>query len=429
MSSGTGVVGITGADEMPADVLHLLSASVTLLFENGQTTERVISAVTRLGAALGYGAIVLPRWGEVHIHIDGFADRGWEIIAATPAGVDMHKVIATMGVIDDVCAGRIDAVAARSSLDAITRFPPVGVARFALFAAAGASALAVIFGAAHWFSLILIALSAGIGAYLRRRLGGLSRNLFVQPFGAALLAGIVGAAAVQLQLSTTLRLVAVCPCMVLVPGPHLLNGALDLIRGRLPLGASRIGYAGLIVLMICTGLLAGLALGGVNLPASAPSSRVPLGYDVVAAGVAVAAYCTFFSMPWRLLPLPIAVGMLAHAARWALISILSANAATAAFFACLLVGLIVAPIVDRLRLPFAAVGFSAVVSMMPGFFLFRAARTLLELVAIGPSASAELVPAVVANGVTAFLIILAMTVGLILPRMLFERFAAARPAS
>ncbi len=79
MSSGTGVVGITGADQVPADVLHLLSASVTLLFENGQTTERVISAVTRLGAALGYGAIVLPRWGEVHIHIDGFADRGWEI--------------------------------------------------------------------------------------------------------------------------------------------------------------------------------------------------------------------------------------------------------------------------------------------------------------------------------------------------------------
>jgi uncharacterized membrane protein YjjB (DUF3815 family) len=123
-----------------------------------------------------------------------------------------------------------------------------------------------------------------------------------------------------------------------------------------------------------------------------------------------------------------AVGMLAHAARWALISILNANVATAAFFACLLVGLIVSPIVDRLRLPFAAVGFSAVVSMMPGFFLFRAASTLLELVAIGPRASANLVPAIVANGGTAFLIVLAMTVGLVLPRMLFRRFVkAARP--
>jgi len=76
MSSETGVVGSTGADLVPADVLHLLSASVTLLFENGQTTERVVSAVTRLAAALGYGAVVVPRWGEVHIRIDGFADRG-----------------------------------------------------------------------------------------------------------------------------------------------------------------------------------------------------------------------------------------------------------------------------------------------------------------------------------------------------------------
>src|SRR5260221_11304648 len=100
MSSGTGVVGITGADQVPADVLHLLSASVTLLFGNGQTTEKVISAVTRLGAALGYGAIVLPRWDEVHIHIDGFADRGWEIIAATPAGGGLPQGTAPLCSID-----------------------------------------------------------------------------------------------------------------------------------------------------------------------------------------------------------------------------------------------------------------------------------------------------------------------------------------
>ena len=45
----------------------------------------------------------------------------------------------------------------------------------------------------------------------------------------------------------------------------------------------------------------------------------------VAAGCAVAAFGTFFSMPWRLLPFPISVGMLAHAARWALISLVGAR--------------------------------------------------------------------------------------------------------
>ena len=72
----------------------------------------------------------------------------------------------------------------------------------------------------------------------------------------------------------------------------------------------------LIILMICTGLLLGLSLGGVTLPVSGPSLPVPLGYDVIAAGVVVAAYGTFFAMPWRVLPIPILIGMLAHASRW-----------------------------------------------------------------------------------------------------------------
>jgi hypothetical protein len=36
---------------------------------------------------------------------------------------------------------------------------------------------------------------------------------------------------------------------------------------------------------------------------------------MVAAGIAVAAYSTFFAMPWRMLPIPILIGMLAHACR------------------------------------------------------------------------------------------------------------------
>ena len=69
--------------------------------------------------------------------------------------------------------------------------------------------------------------------------------------------------------------------MVLVPGPHFLNGALDLINGRLELGAARLIYAGLIVVAISVGLLLGLALFGVSLPTDpAPrrarhSARIP----------------------------------------------------------------------------------------------------------------------------------------------------------
>jgi uncharacterized membrane protein YjjB (DUF3815 family) len=289
-----------------------------------------------------------------------------------------------------------------------------------LLAAAGAAALGVIFGAAHLPSLVLIALSAG--ACLRRWLAGISRNPFVQPFCAALLAGAVGAIAVRLQLSSVLHLVAVCPCMVLVPGPHFLNGTIDLARARIALGGSRIGYASLIILMICTGLLLGLSLGGVTLPVSGPSQPVPLAYDVVAAGVAVAAYGTFFAMPWRMLPIPILIGMLAHAARWAIMSVADASVETGALVACLVVGTIVTPIADRLRLPFAAFAFASVVSLLPGVFLFRMAGGFVGLIASGGNASPELLVSTIANGTTAFLIILAMTVGLIFPRMCIEHF-------
>ncbi len=101
------------------------------------------------------------------------------------------------------------------------------------------------------------------------------------------------------------------------------------------------------------GLVFGLALAGVSLPASAPSSPVPLWYDVPAAGVAVAAYGTFFNMPWRMLPVPILVGMLAHACRWVAISMAGASVEIGALAACSVVGIIITPIAHRLRLPFA----------------------------------------------------------------------------
>jgi hypothetical protein len=135
-------------------------------------------------------------------------------------------------------------------------------------------------------------------------------------------------------------LVGFCPCMVLVPGPHILNGAIDLARTRIALGIARVAYAGVIVLLICSGDLFGFAAVGTNLAIAGSSPPVPLVIDVIAAGCAVASFGTFFSMPWRLLAFPIAVGMLAHAARWALISVAGTNAATGALVACMLVGVL-----------------------------------------------------------------------------------------
>jgi uncharacterized membrane protein YjjP (DUF1212 family) len=406
----------------PASVLELVSTSARILFGNGQSTERMVTASVRLAEALGFRGSLFPRWGELVVRIEDDAGSRYEIVAAEPAGMDMSKVTATMNAIDKICDGRMDATALRSALEGIARLPPISIARFALLAAAGAAALGVIFGVAHIFSLVMIASTAGAGACLRRWLAGTSRNLFVQPFCAALLAGVVGATVFRLQLSSVLLLVAVCPCMVLVPGPHFLNGMLDLARAHIALGAARIAYASLITVMICTGLLAGLALGGVSLPASGPFHSVPLGYDVVAAGIAVAAYGTFFAMPWRMLPIPMLIGMLAHASRWGAISLAGASVESGALVACLVVGVIITPIAEQMRLPFAGLAFASVVSLIPGVFLFRMAGGLVDLVRLGSQAPQELLVQVTADGATAVMIILAMSFGLIVPKMCILHF-------
>jgi len=397
---------------------EFLLAAARLLHENGEETQGTLAAVQRLCAHLGMKATLIPAWNEIFLQVEGERVRA---SAVTPSNINMNRVVTTLEVVEATCAGRLNTTEAKAALANAGHAPESGLLLFVFACTIGAGALSVINGASHFAALSLVMLCAAVGALVRKGLAAwLSANSFLQIFAASLLAGGVGAAGVAWHVSSAMRLVALGPLLVLVPGPAILGGAFDLAALRLPLGAARLGFGLLTILAICTGVL--LGLGGTTLPPTVESRTVPLWADVLCAGIAAAAYGVFFAMPLRMLGYPALMGMLAHTVRWGMISGLGLSNAAGAGIACLLVGSVLVPVARRLRLPFAAVGFASVVSMVPGIFLFRMGGGLMQIQKEAGAAPLPLIGGVLSDAATALATVIAMTVGLVLPIAAYTHF-------
>ena len=398
---------------------NLVMQVAEVLQANGESTDDTLSAAQRLGRGLGLSVSVIPDWSDLHLQADEADVRFASFRATSPTNINMLRVSSALLTLEKATAGVLAPPAATDAMRAISEAPAAPTWLFTVAAVMGAVALAVINGVEHGSAVLLIALSAGLGAMLRRAVARYSTNTLLQPFSAAFVAGIIGALALRFNLSSSLMLVALCPCLVLVPGPHFLNGAMDLLAARISLGASRLLFALMIMLAISAGVLLGLALLGQSLTVDPPGRTVPLWFDMIAAGVAVAAYSVYYSTPARMWPWPVVIGTLAHGFRFVTITALGADVAMGAFVACLLVGVVLTPVARRHHLPFAAVGFAAVVSMIPGSYVIRMAS---GLVLLSHGISLDVLSGTLSDAIIAIVTIVAMSAGLIVPKLVLSRF-------
>ncbi|MDT5284062.1 MAG: hypothetical protein QOJ20_5257 [Mycobacterium sp.] len=401
------------------DAIDIVIDAAVLLHVNGQSTSMTLTAVDRLNRGLSTTSTLIPTWASLLLVGPDAATR---VAAVSPTGISMRRVAVAMAVIDRAQDGPLDSETVRRGLVAAQRESVSNTLIFSGACATGAGALAVIFGAQHPLTVLVAAVSAALGGLVRRGVGRLGVSILTQAFAAAVVAGLIGVAAVHLRVDDALGIVVLCPAMVLVPGPHILNGALDLLALRMTLGIARLGYAALILAAIAAGLILGLAADGRSLAVVQTSATVPLYVDVIAAGIAAGSYPVFFSMPYRMIGWPVAVGMLAHTAHWWALTVWQVDIATAALVSCLIAGILLVPISHYLRMPFAAIGFASVVALVPGVYVFRMLSGLVQFAHLPTS---DLLTSLTSDGAAAMLVITGMATGLAVPMHAYSVLSAA----
>ncbi|WP_418516282.1 threonine/serine ThrE exporter family protein [Curtobacterium flaccumfaciens pv. flaccumfaciens] len=407
------------------DVAETATRTAAILHSNGQESADTADTATSMLHPTDPAATADLSWAGVTVR----AQSQKHFLPAVPAAINMRRVEAVLLAVNAYRRDGHSISNLNQHLSKAATLPPAPLWLFIVACVTGGTSLAVIFGAQTLPGLVVIAISCALGGLVRRLLGRIDVGPLAQAFVAALVAGLVGGIAVQLDLSTPLRLVAVCPAMILVPGPHILNGIIDIARLRIPLGTARLVFAAATLGCIGVGVSVGLALCGVTLPLEPASVPVPVWADVPAAGIAAASFCVYFSVPARLFIWPVVVGMLAHAARWLVMGPGHQSIAVGALIACILVSVILVPISRGRGLPFAAVGFASVVALVPGVYIFRTINGLFTLLQDPGTANTTHLLGVAGDATTASAIIIGMTVGLLVPMRILELARRTRPAS
>jgi uncharacterized membrane protein YjjP (DUF1212 family) len=392
--------------------LRFLELSVRLLLEYNVRSKSIERRIERIAQHLGVNVQTFVGYREVTL---AMAD-GRSLHARAPElRINVAVSAGALHVIDLLCLDRIGLDEATDSLETLEHLAPrhgrwVVTLLFGLAASAIAWLLRADAGA-----IVVSGVSSALGLIARQELAKWSVILFAHPFVAGLIGAAVSGLAIRQGWTETPGLCLIVPALMLVPGPHLINGVHDMLENHMQTGVCRLGLATGILIAIALGVVLGgwLTLGPATLSTSPSETiRLTLALDAALAGVAACGFGAFYNAPWRVLWVSILCGVVGHGLRYLCLENLGVEIST--FFACLAIGLIANAAANRLHLPFSAVAFAGAVPMMPGVFIYQSIAGAMRLSAAGTTAAPAIAAVTLALSFKSAFVVGAIAIGLLI---------------
>lgn len=402
----------------PADeeVLRLLQLAAQLLLEYNVRSSVIVSQIHRLAISLGIAVQTSVAYRAVTLYLT----NGRSIHVQTPEyRINVAVNAALWPLIDQRCAGRLTPTETIVRMQSLQHTAPCNPRwLLAVIFGLAASALACLLNA-DLPAAAVSGLASALGLLLRQQLIKRHWPLFAPPFAAAAIGGTLAGLAIRLGWTQTPGLCLLVPALMLVPGPHLIQGLYDIFENHIQTGACRLLLSAGILISAALGVIFGgwvlIGLRNVS-PTTSSTTPLTLGLDMILAGVAACGFGAFYNAPWRVLWISIACGMIGHGTRFlCLAEGLGLPAST--LLACITIGLLAGIPVLRRGLPFSSIAFAAAVPMMPGTLLYRAIAGAVQL-ALAEIADPAQATTILVLLLQASLVVSAMVAGLLLGALL-----------
>lgn len=393
---------------------ELLAQAGRLLLEYNESTGAIHRALTATARALTDDAChIAVSYNGVAVSLAG---EGPALMPVRELRYNTAVQTRVHAILEQVRCGKIELAAALARLgrvEAETPRHPRWVAVLVLGVAA--ACLAGLLGADTGAAAVA-GLATGLGLLTRQELSRRHFSLLTLPLTAAFIGSALGGLAIRLGWTRTPSLVLTVPALMLVPGPHLINGVLDLIDNHLPMSLARLGLAAGVLLASALGIVLG---GELTLPDGLPPDQgagvdhLNLVSDAALAGVVTCGFAVYYNTPWRQVGMAVVGGMAGHGLRFLALEA-GCKLGVATFLGGLAVGVVSGWIARSGKTPVAVIAFAGAVTMMPGLHIYRALGGALQLARLANETAPEAVAATLGNAAQACLAVSGLALGLIL---------------